>query len=176
MMKSRCGPTTSPMDESGSKSMAIRGTALIVRYTPICQVQSLFVAATASRRPAPPPRCANSAMTACAASPAGRPPGSASAPCRTTTCWAATTRWCWPSAAAARQTLSLRVGRDGMLLPPDLAPVPAAGRTLRELRADLESRAARELGGSEVFVSIGQVRQIAVFVGGEVHAARAASR
>jgi polysaccharide biosynthesis/export protein len=68
----------------------------------------------------------------------------------------------------SRQTLSLRVGRDGMLLPPDLAPVPAAGRTLRELRADLESRAARELGGSEVFVSIGQVRQIAVFVGGEV--------
>ena len=68
----------------------------------------------------------------------------------------------------SRQTLSLRIGRDGMLLPPDLAPVPAAGRTLRELRADLESRAARELGGSEVFVSIGQVRQIAVFVGGEV--------
>ncbi|WP_431271448.1 polysaccharide biosynthesis/export family protein [Dankookia sp. P2] len=68
----------------------------------------------------------------------------------------------------SRQTLSLRVGRDGMLLPPDLAPVPAAGRTLRELRADLEARAARELGGSEVFVSIGQVRQIAVFVGGEV--------
>ena len=68
----------------------------------------------------------------------------------------------------SRQTLSLRVGRDGMLLAPDLAPVPAAGRTLRELRADLESRAARELGGSEVFVSIGQVRQIAVFVGGEV--------
>ncbi|WP_380067836.1 polysaccharide biosynthesis/export family protein [Dankookia sp. GCM10030260] len=68
----------------------------------------------------------------------------------------------------SRQTLSLRIGRDGMLLVPDLAPVPAAGRTLRELRADLEARAARELGGSEVFVSIGQVRQIAVFVGGEV--------
>ncbi|TDH58019.1 polysaccharide biosynthesis/export protein [Dankookia rubra] len=68
----------------------------------------------------------------------------------------------------SRQTLSLRIGRDGMLLAPDLAPVPAAGRTLRELRADLESRAARELGGSEVYVSIGQVRQIAVFVGGEV--------
>ncbi|NOG71538.1 SLBB domain-containing protein [Roseicella sp. DB1501] len=68
----------------------------------------------------------------------------------------------------ARQTMSLRVGRDGMLLVPDLAPVPAAGRTLRELRADLEARSLRELGGSEVFVSIGQVRQIAIFVGGEV--------
>ena len=67
-----------------------------------------------------------------------------------------------------RQTLSSRVGRDGTLLVPDLAPVPAAGRTLRELRADLAARAAQDLGGSEVFVSVGQVRQIAVFVGGEV--------
>ncbi|GGG32758.1 hypothetical protein GCM10010964_20780 [Caldovatus sediminis] len=68
----------------------------------------------------------------------------------------------------ARQTLTVRVGRDGMLLLPDLPPVPAAGRTLRELRADLEARAQRDLGGSEVFVSIGQVRQIGVFVAGEV--------
>jgi protein involved in polysaccharide export with SLBB domain len=67
-----------------------------------------------------------------------------------------------------RQTVSVRVGRDGMLLLPDLPPIPAAGRTLRELRADLVARAERDLGGSEVFVSIGQVRQISVFVGGEV--------
>ncbi|MBL6455426.1 SLBB domain-containing protein [Belnapia sp. T6] len=68
----------------------------------------------------------------------------------------------------ARQTLSLRIGRDGMLLLPDLAPIPAAGRMLRDLRADLETRAARELGGSEVFLSIGQIRQANIFVGGEV--------
>ncbi|HEY8612231.1 MAG TPA: SLBB domain-containing protein, partial [Roseomonas sp.] len=68
----------------------------------------------------------------------------------------------------SRQSLSLRVGRDGMLTLPDLAPFPAAGRTLRELRADIEARVARELGGSEAFVSIGQTRQIAVFVAGEV--------
>jgi len=68
----------------------------------------------------------------------------------------------------ARQTMSLRVGRDGTLLLPDMAPIPAAGRTLRELRADLAARTRLELEGSEVFVSIGQVRQIAVFVGGEV--------
>ncbi|MBL6080698.1 SLBB domain-containing protein [Belnapia sp. T18] len=67
-----------------------------------------------------------------------------------------------------RQTLSLRIGRDGMLLLPDLAPIPAAGRTLRDLRADLSGRAARELGGSEVFLSIGQIRQANLFVGGEV--------
>ena len=68
----------------------------------------------------------------------------------------------------ARQTMSLRVGRDGALLVPDLAPIPAAGRRLRDLRADLEARAARDLGGSEVFLSLGQLRQMAVFVGGEV--------
>ncbi len=68
----------------------------------------------------------------------------------------------------ARQTLTLRIGRDGMLLLPDLAPIPAAGRRLRDLRADLAARAERELGGTEVFVSVGQVRQIGVFVAGEV--------
>jgi len=68
----------------------------------------------------------------------------------------------------ARQTLSVRVARDGMLWLPDMPPLPAAGRTLRELRADLAARARIELEGTEVFVSIGQVRQFTVFVGGEV--------
>ncbi|MBW8271475.1 SLBB domain-containing protein, partial [Caldovatus aquaticus] len=68
----------------------------------------------------------------------------------------------------ARQTLTARIGRDGLLLLPDLPPIPAAGRTLRALRADLEARAERELGGSEVFVSVAQVRQIGVLVAGEV--------
>lgn len=68
----------------------------------------------------------------------------------------------------ARQTLAVRVDRDGQLLLPDLPPVQAAGRTLGELRADLEARAARDFQGSEVFVSIGDIRQLSVFVGGEV--------
>jgi protein involved in polysaccharide export with SLBB domain len=68
----------------------------------------------------------------------------------------------------ARQTLTLRIGRDGMLLLPDLAPVPAAGRSLKDLRTHLEGLATRDLAGSEVFVSIGQVRQMNVFVAGEV--------
>ena len=68
----------------------------------------------------------------------------------------------------ARQTLALRIGRDGMLLLPELPPIPAAGRSLADLRTDMETRAARELGGSEVFLSIGAIRQISIFVGGEV--------
>ena len=68
----------------------------------------------------------------------------------------------------SRQSVSLRVGRDGMIALPDLAPFPAAGRSLRDLRADIEVRVARELGGSEAFVSLGQTRQIGIFVAGEV--------
>lgn len=68
----------------------------------------------------------------------------------------------------ARSTLNLRVTREGMLILPDLLPIVAAGRTLRDLRAELEARAQRELQGSEVFVTLGQMRQVTVFVGGEV--------
>lgn len=68
----------------------------------------------------------------------------------------------------ARQTLTLRIGRDGTLLLPDLAPIAAAGRSLRDLRGQLEAIATRDLGGSEVFISIGQVRQMRIFIAGEV--------
>ncbi|WP_367614529.1 SLBB domain-containing protein [Teichococcus coralli] len=67
-----------------------------------------------------------------------------------------------------RQNHALRVTRDGTLLLPDLPPFLAAGRSLGELRADIQERVARELGGSEAFVSIGQLRQIGVFIAGEV--------
>jgi protein involved in polysaccharide export with SLBB domain len=68
----------------------------------------------------------------------------------------------------SRATMTLRVLRDGTILPPDLPPIPAAGRTLRELRSEVEGRMARDMPGTELHLSIAQVRQIAVFVGGEV--------
>ncbi|TCH98085.1 polysaccharide biosynthesis/export protein [Roseococcus sp. SYP-B2431] len=68
----------------------------------------------------------------------------------------------------SRQNITTRVTREGMLILPDLPPIAAAGRTLRDLRGELESRAQRELQGSEVFLSLGQLRQVTVFVGGEV--------
>ncbi|WP_367596444.1 polysaccharide biosynthesis/export family protein, partial [Teichococcus deserti] len=67
-----------------------------------------------------------------------------------------------------QQNHGLRIRRDGMLMLPDLPPISAAGRPLGEVRAEIESRAARELGGSEAFVSLGQLRQIGVFIAGEV--------
>ncbi|WP_237181185.1 polysaccharide biosynthesis/export family protein [Roseomonas haemaphysalidis] len=67
-----------------------------------------------------------------------------------------------------RQSVTLRISRDGTLLLPDLPPFMAAGRTLGALRAEIEARVAQELGGSEAFVSVGQLRQIGVLVAGEV--------
>ncbi len=67
-----------------------------------------------------------------------------------------------------RATSELRVLRDGTVLPPELPPVQAAGRTLRELRAELEARIARDMPGTDVFLSLQRMRQLAVFVGGEV--------
>jgi protein involved in polysaccharide export with SLBB domain len=67
-----------------------------------------------------------------------------------------------------RQSVTLRVNRDGTLLLPDLPPFAAAGRSLGALRAEIQARVAQELGGSEAFVSVGQVRQIGVLVAGEV--------
>jgi protein involved in polysaccharide export with SLBB domain len=66
------------------------------------------------------------------------------------------------------RTLAARIDRDGRLTLPDLAPIPAAGRSLGELRAELDARLARELPGTEAFVAVGAVRQMQVFVGGEV--------
>jgi len=66
------------------------------------------------------------------------------------------------------QDLTVRVSREGMLLLPNLPPMAAADRTLRELREELARRAQRELAGSEAFVSVRQLRQMTIFVGGEV--------
>lgn len=68
----------------------------------------------------------------------------------------------------SNQDLTTRVSREGMLLLPNLPPLQAADRSLRELREELSRRAQRELAGSEVFVSVRQMRQMTIFVGGEV--------
>ncbi|WP_297855203.1 SLBB domain-containing protein [Elioraea sp.] len=66
------------------------------------------------------------------------------------------------------RTIAARIDRDGRLMLPDLAPIPAAGRRLGELRGELAARLARELPGTEAFVAVGAVRQMQVFVAGEV--------
>lgn len=68
----------------------------------------------------------------------------------------------------SNQDVPVAVDRDGMLVLPNLPPMQAADRTLRDLREELSRRAQRELAGSEAFVSIIQMRQVTIFVGGEV--------
>ncbi|WP_186454993.1 SLBB domain-containing protein [Nitrospirillum amazonense] len=63
-----------------------------------------------------------------------------------------------------------RVDRDGRVVFPGLPPVAAAGRSFGGFREDLEDAAGRALTGTEVLVSVGAVRQIAVRVTGEVNA------
>lgn len=64
--------------------------------------------------------------------------------------------------------LTQRVSREGMLVLPDMPPIAAADRTLGELRGELTRRAQRELAGAEIFISVRQLRQVTIFVGGEV--------
>jgi protein involved in polysaccharide export with SLBB domain len=60
------------------------------------------------------------------------------------------------------------IDREGRLILRDLAPIPAVGRTFGELKRVLGSITSEAFIGTEVFVSLGAVRQIAVLVLGEV--------
>lgn len=60
------------------------------------------------------------------------------------------------------------VDREGRVLLPNLPPIPAAGRTFGEFQRDLQSRVQSAFIGTEAFLSLGQVRSIAVTVLGEV--------
>ncbi|MCA3254022.1 MAG: SLBB domain-containing protein, partial [Alphaproteobacteria bacterium] len=61
-----------------------------------------------------------------------------------------------------------RIDREGRLAVGVLPPIRAAGRSLGSVRAELGDTARRTLLGTDVFVSVGSVRSITVFVGGEV--------
>nr|WP_295660753.1 SLBB domain-containing protein [Polymorphobacter sp.] len=69
---------------------------------------------------------------------------------------------------ATNESRTVRVDREGRLIVGALAPIPAAGRTIGSLRRDLSAQTKRTLLGTEVYVSLGAVRAITVFVGGEV--------
>ncbi len=69
---------------------------------------------------------------------------------------------------ASNRTSSVRVDRDGRIVVGDLRPIQAAGRSLGSVRAELAAETRRTLLATEVFVSVGEVRAISVFVGGEV--------
>lgn len=69
---------------------------------------------------------------------------------------------------ASNRNLTTSVDRDGRIIVGDLRPIPAAGRTLGAVQADIAAETRRTLLATDVFVSVGEVRAISVFVGGEV--------
>jgi protein involved in polysaccharide export with SLBB domain len=68
------------------------------------------------------------------------------------------------------QSYRVSVNRDGTVILPRLKPVLAGGRRLGEFRADLEQRIAEAFVATQAFITVGAVRQLSVFVAGEVNA------
>ncbi|WP_372096708.1 SLBB domain-containing protein [Tistrella mobilis] len=66
------------------------------------------------------------------------------------------------------RTVSAVVNRDGDVILPDIAPLRAVGLTIGDLRDRLREETRRSMTGTEVFVSVGNIRLINVAVLGEV--------
>ena len=62
---------------------------------------------------------------------------------------------------------SLTVGRDGRIKFPKLGPIPVSGMGFDAARATLEHRVSQQLIGTQVSVTMGDLRSIRVFVLGE---------
>jgi polysaccharide export outer membrane protein len=69
---------------------------------------------------------------------------------------------------ATNDSRTIRVDREGRIVASSLPPIMAAGRTIGAVRRDLAAATKRTLLGTEVYVSVGTVHAITVFVGGEV--------
>ena len=69
---------------------------------------------------------------------------------------------------ATNESRTVRVNREGQVIVGSLPPIQAAGRSLGQVRREIEAATSRTLLGTSVFVSVGSVRAITVFVGGEV--------
>jgi polysaccharide biosynthesis/export protein len=69
---------------------------------------------------------------------------------------------------ATNDSRTVRVDREGRVVVGQLRPITAAGRSLAAVRSELAAETRRTLLGTDVYVSLGSVRAISVFVGGEV--------
>jgi protein involved in polysaccharide export with SLBB domain len=63
---------------------------------------------------------------------------------------------------------TVAVDRNGQISLPKLNPIAAAGRTLGEFRENLDAAIHRNFVGTNVTVSVSQLRQVSVIVAGEV--------
>ncbi len=69
---------------------------------------------------------------------------------------------------ATNDSRTVRVDREGRLVVGSLPPIPAAGRSIGAVTRDLRAATRRTMLGTDVYVSLGSVRSVTVFVGGEV--------
>ena len=60
------------------------------------------------------------------------------------------------------------IARDGTVALPNMSPIPAAGRSFGEFRADVERAAQQTYVRTRVFLSVSQLRQLSVRVVGDV--------
>ena len=67
-----------------------------------------------------------------------------------------------------RSTLRATVDREGRIIISEFPPIPVAGRTFGEFRRDVEARTKSSMIGTDVFISLGAIRSVAVTVVGEV--------
>ncbi|GER01339.1 sugar transporter [Iodidimonas gelatinilytica] len=71
-------------------------------------------------------------------------------------------------AGQTKSSIITSVDREGRVVIPDLAPIPAAGRQFGDFSVDLQRRVSETLLGTDAYVSVGALRQISVTVVGEV--------
>lgn len=69
---------------------------------------------------------------------------------------------------AVNSSYRATVDRDGRIVVGTLPPIQAAGRSLGAVRAQIAAETKRTMLATELFVSVGDMRSISVFVGGEV--------
>lgn len=64
--------------------------------------------------------------------------------------------------------ISVVVDREGLIHIPEFAPIPVTGQTFHDLRENLTKTIQRQVMGVDVFVSMGAMRTMQVFIAGEV--------
>tara|TARA_R110002073_G_scaffold44448_13_gene123178 strand:- start:13273 stop:16032 length:2760 start_codon:yes stop_codon:yes gene_type:complete len=67
------------------------------------------------------------------------------------------------------QSFTVTVDLEGRVIIPDLKPITVSGMTYGDFRKVLKAQVSESIIGTEVYVSLATVRQISVFVAGEVN-------
>lgn len=70
---------------------------------------------------------------------------------------------------ATNDSQTVRVNREGFIIIGALPPIRAAGRTLGAVRSEISAATRQTMLGTTAYTSVGAVRAITVFVGGEVN-------